>query len=89
MWQGGDVTDDVAQPLVKVSSRAFVDPCPASTQRTAGHAEAEREKGEIRAGRAPSPLKVSPLGEGDGDDGAPGTSEARSSWETDEDRLSG
>eukprot|EP00965_Chrysotila_dentata_P139338 4606926-Pleurochrysis_carterae.AAC.1 len=41
---GRNLTNDVAQPLVKVSSRTFVALRPYSTQRTAGHAEAEKKK---------------------------------------------
>eukprot|EP00965_Chrysotila_dentata_P208574 6184774-Pleurochrysis_carterae.AAC.1 len=39
-----DLTDDMAQPLIKVSSRTFVALRPKSTQRTAGYAEAEKKK---------------------------------------------
>eukprot|EP00965_Chrysotila_dentata_P213423 6187613-Pleurochrysis_carterae.AAC.9 len=46
---GGNLTHDVAKPLVHVSCQAFVAFRLANTQRTAvGHAEAEKEKGEIR-----------------------------------------
>eukprot|EP00965_Chrysotila_dentata_P129229 4272037-Pleurochrysis_carterae.AAC.1 len=57
------------QPLVKVSSRTFVTIRPRSTQRTAGHAEAEKK--EIRADRASSPKRRR---HEDGDDRAPGIS---------------
>eukprot|EP00965_Chrysotila_dentata_P012862 424965-Pleurochrysis_carterae.AAC.1 len=43
----------MAQSLIKVSSRALVALRPSSTQRAAGHAEAEREEEDLRAGRAP------------------------------------
>eukprot|EP00965_Chrysotila_dentata_P229708 6197332-Pleurochrysis_carterae.AAC.3 len=56
---GRDLTNDVAQPLVNVSSRGFATFRPNSTHRTAGHAEAAKQQGDIRAGRAPSP-KASP-----------------------------
>eukprot|EP00965_Chrysotila_dentata_P122822 4059357-Pleurochrysis_carterae.AAC.1 len=36
--------DDMAQPLIKVSSRTFTTLRPSSTQRTAGYAEAEKKK---------------------------------------------
>eukprot|EP00965_Chrysotila_dentata_P088039 2906438-Pleurochrysis_carterae.AAC.2 len=46
---------DVAKPLVQVSGRAFVALRLASTQRTAEHAGAENEEGELCPGSAPSP----------------------------------
>eukprot|EP00965_Chrysotila_dentata_P149191 4927178-Pleurochrysis_carterae.AAC.1 len=79
---GGDLTDDVAKPLVQVGCQAFVAFLSASTQRTAGHAQAEKEEGEIRAGRAPNLEGRRHAVAGDDSDEAPGTCGTRSPWET-------
>eukprot|EP00965_Chrysotila_dentata_P259386 6213546-Pleurochrysis_carterae.AAC.3 len=83
--QRGQVSDvgGEAKPLIQVGCRAFVALRIVSTQRSAGHAETEKEEGDVQTGRAPSSEGCSRVVAGDGGDGASGTCvRRRSPWET-------